>query len=32
MMVDDDVYGNLTPEKNPDILARYQTEETGGAA
>ncbi len=32
MMVDDDVYGNLTPEKIPDILARYQTEETGGAA
>ena len=28
MMVDNDVYGNLTPEKIPEILARY----TGGAA
>lgn len=27
MMVDNDVYGNLTPEKVPEILARY----TGGA-
>jgi len=28
MMVDNDVYGNLTPEKIPEILARY----TGGDA
>jgi NADH-quinone oxidoreductase subunit E len=24
MMVDDDIYGNLTPEQIPDILAKYE--------
>ena len=32
MMVDDDVYGNLTPEKIPEILAKYRDGDTGGAA
>ncbi|MDY0018419.1 MAG: NADH-quinone oxidoreductase subunit NuoE [Anaerolineae bacterium] len=30
MLVDEDVYGNLTPEKIPDILARYT--DAGGVA
>ena len=30
MMIDDDIYGNLTPDKVREILARYQSEEVGG--
>ncbi|MDH7481084.1 MAG: NADH-quinone oxidoreductase subunit NuoE [Armatimonadota bacterium] len=28
IMIDDDIYGNLTPEKIPEILARYRQEES----
>lgn len=32
MMVDDEIYGNLTPDKARDIVARYRAAEAGGAA
>jgi NADH:ubiquinone oxidoreductase subunit E len=31
MMVDDDIFGNLTPEKVHEILGRYRSETAGGA-
>jgi NADH-quinone oxidoreductase E subunit len=32
MMVDEEIYGNLTPDKVREILAHYQEESTGGEA
>jgi len=32
MMVDDDIYGNLTPDKVREIIARYREQDKGGAA
>jgi NADH:ubiquinone oxidoreductase subunit E len=30
MMIDDEIYGNLTPQKVRDILARYRNGENPG--